>query len=208
MIKAVRPPALGWLEKKLSDQEMDYLWRCIGNKKGDHRSNLAGNVSGSYLLMDRGDWFWLNTLKPLCATYQKEFDNNLGDSVAVSGKHPYFLGSWWVNYQNQHEFNPLHKHGGVYSFVIWMKIPTHYKDQQRLPISSNSNNDSVSNFEFVYTDICGKIMNWDYEMCPELEGTLVFFPSDLNHQVYPFYNCSEERISISGNIILHTSKLL
>ena len=85
MIKAVRPPALGWLEKKLSDQEMDYLWRCIGNKKGDHRSNLAGNVSGSYLLMDRGDWFWLNTLKPLCATYQKEFDNNLGDSVAVSG---------------------------------------------------------------------------------------------------------------------------
>ena len=179
MIKSVRPPALGWLEKKLSDQEMDYLWRCIGNKKGDHRSNLAGNVSGSYLLMDRGDWFWLNTLKPLCATYQKEFDNNLGDSVAVSGKHPYFLGSWWVNYQNQNEFHPLHKHGGVYSFVIWMKIPTHYKDQQRLPISSNSNNDSVSNFEFVYTDICGKIMNWDYEMCPELEGTLVFFPSDF-----------------------------
>ena len=208
MIKSVRPPALGWLEKKLSDQEMDYLWRCIGNKKGDHRSNLAGNVSGSYLLMDRGDWFWLNTLKPLCATYQKEFDNNLGDSVAVSGKHPYFLGSWWVNYQNQHEFNPLHKHGGVYSFVIWMKIPTHYKDQQRLPISSNSNNDSVSNFEFVYTDICGKIMNWDYEMCPELEGTLVFFPSDLNHQVYPFYNCSEERVSISGNIMLNTAKLL
>ena len=208
MIKAVRPPALGWLEKKLRDQEMDYLWRCIGNKKGDHSSKLAGNVSGSYLLMDRGDWFWLNTLKPLCATYQKEFDNNLGDSVAVSGKHPYFLGSWWVNYQNQHEFNPLHKHGGVYSFVIWMKIPTHYKDQQRLPISSNSNNDSVSNFEFVYTDICGKIMNWDYEMCPELEGTLVFFPSDLNHQVYPFYNCSEERISISGNIMLNTAKLL
>ena len=208
MIKAVRPPALGWLEKKLSDQEMDYLWRCIGNKKGDHRSNLAGNVSGSYLLMDRGDWFWLNTLKPLCATYQKEFDNNLGDSVAVSGKHPYFLGSWWVNYQNQHEFNPIHRHGGVYSFVILMKIPTHYKDQQRLPISSNSNNDSVSNFEFVYTDICGKIMNWDYEMCPELEGTLVFFPSDLNHQVYPFYNCSEERVSISGNIMLNTAKLL
>ena len=208
MIKVVHPLNLGWLEKKLSDQEMDYLWRCIGNKKGDHRSNLAGNVSGSYLLMDRGDWFWLNSLNPLCATYQKEFDNNLGDSVAVSGKHPYFLGSWWVNYQNQHEFNPLHKHGGVYSFVIWMKIPTHYKDQQRLPISSNSNNDSVSNFEFVYTDICGKIMNWDYEMCPELEGTLVFFPSDLNHQVYPFYNCSEERVSISGNIMLNTAKLL
>ena len=207
MIKAVRPPALGWLEKKLSDQEMDYLWRCIGNKKGDHRSELAGNISESHLLRDRGDWFWINTLKPLCAKYKEEF-HNLGDDVALSGKHPYFLGSWWVNYQNQHEFNPIHRHGGVYSFVIWMKMPTHYKDQQRLPISLNSNNKSISNFEFVYTDLCGKIRNWDYEMCPELEGTLVFFPSDLNHQVYPFYNCSEERISISGNIILHTSKLL
>ena len=208
MIKAIHPLNLGWLQKELSDQEMDYLWRCIGNKKGDHRSNLAGNVSGSYLLMDRGDWFWLNTLKPLCATYQKEFDNNLGDSVAVSGKHPYFLGSWWVNYQNQHEFNPLHKHGGVYSFVIWMKIPTHYKDQQRLPISSNSNNDSVSNFEFSFANLIGQYRTWTYRMSPEFVGTMVFFPSKLKHQVYPFYNCSEERVSISGNIMLNTAKLL
>ena len=32
-IKAVRPNNFGWLEKKLSDKEMEYLWRCIDNRK-------------------------------------------------------------------------------------------------------------------------------------------------------------------------------
>ena len=47
-----------------------------------------------------------------------------------------------------------------------------------------------------------------YEMNPEMEGTLVFFPAKLRHAVYPFYNCDEDRISISGNIVLNTAKLL
>ena len=32
------------------------------------------------------------------------------------------------------------------------------------------------------------------------EGKMVFFPSALNHQVFPFYESDEERVSISGNI--------
>ena len=43
-------------------------------------------------------------------------------------------------------------------------------------------------------------------MSPKLEGTMVFFPAQLRHAVYPFYNCDEERISISGNIALNTAK--
>ena len=35
---------------------------------------------------------------------------------------------------------------------------------------------------------------------------MLFFPSKLNHQVYPFLNCEEERISISGNILLNGFK--
>jgi len=29
---------------------------------------------------------------------------------------------------------------------------------------------------------------------------MLFFPAEMMHQVYPFYNCEEERITISGNI--------
>ena len=43
-------------------------------------------------------------------------------------------------------------------------------------------------------------------MSPEDEGTMLFFPSQLDHQVYPFYDCDEERISVSGNIISDTSR--
>ena len=30
-------------------------------------------------------------------------------------------------------FFPFHFHGGVYSFAIWMKIPTEWEDQCKLP---------------------------------------------------------------------------
>ena len=51
-------------------------------------------------------------------------------------------------------------------------------------------------------DILGQMSNYTYEMNPEMEGTIVFFPAKLKHVVYPFYNCDEDRISISGNIQL------
>ena len=34
------------------------------------------------------------------------------------------------------------------------------------------------------------------------EGTIVMFPSWLNHSVYPFYTSDDYRISISGNIVV------
>ena len=57
-----KPQSLGWLEYKLNPQEMDYVWRCIENKKEDAKHMLAGNITGSYSLLDRGDWFWNKTL--------------------------------------------------------------------------------------------------------------------------------------------------
>ena len=114
----------------------------------------------------------------------------------------------WVNYQKQTEFNPTHDHKGVYSFVIWMQIPTEYNEQKENPIAKNSNSEVVSNFSFDYRDILGQYRYFTYEMSKEMEGKMLFFPSKLTHTVYPFYNCSEDRISISGNIFLDTSKIL
>ena len=39
-IKAIRPKNFGWLEKKLSDKEMEYLWKCIEIKKNLIKNNL------------------------------------------------------------------------------------------------------------------------------------------------------------------------
>ena len=47
-----------------------------------------------------------------------------------------------------------------------------------------------------------------YPMGKRAEGTMVFFPSKLQHGVYPFYDNDEQRISISGNIILEPPQLV
>ena len=170
-LKVVRPPVLGWLEKKLSDKEMDYLWRCIDNHKKSIKSTLIGQIHESNDLIDKSDWFFNNT-------------------------------------QKQNEFNPLHNHNGVYSFVIWMKIPTKHNEQNNNPISSRANAHLISAFQFSYQDIIGGYRTRTYKMNPEIEGTMLFFPAKLQHCVHPFYNCDEDRISISGNISLNTAKLL
>ena len=111
------------------------------------------------------------------------------------------LESLWVNYQKQHEFNPPHDHSGVYSFVIWMQIPTSYAEQRKLPICAESNADNhISNFAFSYTNTMGRVSTFAYNMEKEAEGYMVMFPSTMLHQVFPFYENDGERISISGNI--------
>tara|TARA_B100000085_G_scaffold210916_1_gene194942 strand:+ start:51 stop:704 length:654 start_codon:yes stop_codon:yes gene_type:complete len=206
-IKAIRPQNFGWLEKKLSNKEMEFLWKCIDNRKESHKRTLAGQIYESNKLIDRGDWFWQHTLFPLCEEYYQEF-GNLGSTIPVNQIHPYYLSSFWVNYQKQNEFNPIHDHTGVYSFVIWMKIPTKHFEQNRNPISLKANTHLISAFQFNFTDIMGQTSQYVYEMNPEMEGTILFFPAKLQHGVYPFYNCDEDRISISGNIMLNTAKLL
>ena len=206
-VKAVNPSTLGWLEYKLNSQEMDYVWRCIKNKKEDFRHKLAGHVSNSIVLIDRSDWFYIHVLKPLVGKYEKEW-MNLGDSLPTNQHHPYNLSRWWVNYQKQNEFNPLHNHSGIYSFVIWMKIPFHWQEQNQKDIARKSNHSSIASFEFVYSNMLGEDCMFSYKLASEDEGTLLFFPSKLYHQVYPFYDCDEDRISVSGNIGLNTTKTM
>ena len=194
----VLPSNLGWLQYKLNQEELDHVWKCVDYKVNEMTSTLAGNISASYALEDKNSWFFKNTLLHLTQVYSNQFRNN-GWDVPVLKSHPYILKDWWVNYQYQHEFNPIHTHGGVYSFVIWLKIPTEYEDQNK-NIATNS--PLKSTFVFNYSNLLGEIKSYYYQLGKEFEGTLLFFPSKLNHQVYPFYNCDEDRISISGNIFL------
>ena len=206
-VKTIYPSNLGWLEYKLNSKEMDYVWRCIENKKEKTNKTLAGNISASYDLMDRGDWFYTNVVLHLVHGYTEKF-RNVGENLPTMVKHPYCMDKWWVNYQKQHEFNPIHNHSGVYSFVIWMKIPYDCEKQNKKDIARNSNTPSIGTFQFSYLNILGEGMGKSYHLSPDREGTLLFFPSELDHQVYPFYDCDEERISVSGNITKDTNKRL
>ena len=205
-IESIYPSNIGWLQIKLNDDEMKHLWNCCAEHKGDAKPNLAGNIDNSQDIIDKDNWFWNNVLLGCLNSYAKDF-GNMGDKYPTSIPHPYFLSSFWVNYQKETEFNPLHQHtNAIYSFVIWLKIPTKYEEQKQLKIASNANSESISNFSFNYLDILGNNRGYVYKMSPSMEGTMLFFPSHLQHQVFPFYNCKEERISISGNIAVDTTR--
>ena len=197
-VNVIRPPDFGWLEYKLNNKELDHVWKCIENKGVNVNAELAGNISGSYQLEDTDNWFFNNSITPLIKTYSNKF-TNMGATVPVFGRYPYTMATWWVNYQKQHEFNPAHRHTGVYSFVIWLKIPYDWRDQNK---DYTNNTPSRSTFEFTYSNIMGRTEAYPYNVNQKHEGTLLFFPSELRHQVYPFFNCNEDRISVSGNIYL------
>ena len=200
------PNISGWLEYKLNTQEMDYIWRCV-DKKSKRKVNykLAGNIDSSFALEDKDDWFFINTIIPLVEFYEQSSGvfgstGSLVNKVPIYGKEcPYGMKEWWVNYQKQYEFNPSHGHKGIYSFVIWLKIPYEYEEQNK-DIESNSKSRGI--FSFRYVNMFGDMHSCNYNLGKKFEGTMLFFPSKLQHEVFPFYNCEEERISVSGNILI------
>ena len=209
--KAVFPFNLGWIHSKLDKEEMDFLWKCIDEKGKNHKPHLVSCNDSSYTIVDKDDWFFINVLSKLGVEYEKQI-TSMGGRLPINCRDEYeygfYLSGMWVNYQKQYEFNPLHDHTGVYSFVIWMKIPTKHSEQNKNLISLKSNAKVISLFQFHMIDILGNLLAYSYEMNPKIEGTMLFFPSQLNHSVNPFYNCDEDRISISGNISLNTAKTL
>ena len=207
-VRAITPKTIGWVEYKLSDKEMDYVWRCIDNKsKGKHNNKLVGHIDGSYQLSDKGDWFYINVLKPLIGEFETKF-GKMGNVVPLNQQHPSYLSTWWVNYQKQNVFNPVHYHFGLYSFVLWMKIPFIWEKQNRVRVSQQANVSKIATFEFHYIDSLGRPHEYGYRLSEEDAGVLLLFPSQLLHTVYPFYDCDEDRISVSGNITINTSKLV
>ena len=201
--RKISPLNKGWLETDLPNSVMERLQNYIETaKKNPINANdsLAGNISKSLTLKDKDDWFFKNVISSFIDSFDKTYPEYLKGISIFTENAPFCLNILWVNFQKEIDFNPLHDHGGVFSFVIWVKIPIDWQEQHALPISANSNLPSASNFEFSYISMLGDISSYPYKLDKTSEGMMLFFPAKLMHTVYPFYNCNKERISISGNI--------
>ena len=206
-----------WLEISLRDDIMKHLWKMVekGEKRGiNMKQTLAGNISNSFAIDDKDNYFTTEVLLPLCSYYENQVPDTTKHLLDVSPSvdenenpiYPYantlFLDRLWANYQYKHEFNPGHTHSGAFSFVIWMKIPYDSEEQKKEKFLDGMNDGAKKpgEFYFQFVNMSGGITNTTYGMNPKMEGTMLFFPSKLHHGVYPFYSCDEKRVSISGNL--------
>ncbi len=195
------PQTLGWLECRLDKKDIDFLWERIKEGGKNHKHSLAGNISRSFTIEDKDEYFYKEVLTPCIQGY---FIQAGTVPVRQYTQYPLVLEltDFWCNYQYKHEFNPYHHHGGVYSFAIWMKVPYDWKDQSKLEhLKDIKEHDKKAGiFEFEYTDSLGGICHYGYRLDPTMEGSMVFFPAAMKHCVYPFYGTDEPRVSISGNL--------
>jgi len=175
----------------------------IINKKHTEKANhdLAGNIQNEFLIPEGKPIIW--PLIDKCI--QAHFDKFPTYYARISGMHKsdefhLELHSLWVNYQKKYEFNPVHIHDGLFSFVIWHKVPYHMKDEKaRFPHMKESEI-RAGHFVFLMPNELGHVSSHTIPADNEWEGKMALFPASLNHQVYPFYTSDEYRISISGNI--------
>ena len=85
-----------------------------------------------------------------------------------------------------------------------MKIPTHWQEQYNLGSSIHTDSIHTSNFQFIQSEKNNEFCKiTEFRLSSEDEGRMLFFPSWLQHQVYPFYGTEEERIKISGNVAFY-----
>jgi hypothetical protein len=161
--------------------------------------NLAGNLTEEYYWKDC--WDEVEEIVLRLAKFHEEQYQCFNLLVTDTNKRDLKINSMWINVQHKHEFNPMHTHDGVYSFVIWLTMPYSMKNEAIVAPGSKSNTNRAGYFEFVYTNSLGQVMAHPIPIDNAFDGTICLFPAKLNHAVYPFYSSDGERITIAGNVV-------
>tara|TARA_B100000131_G_C17987915_1_gene561300 strand:+ start:55 stop:756 length:702 start_codon:yes stop_codon:yes gene_type:complete len=212
-----------WYEIRLEDKCVDYLNNIVNDaekkqSKEDIRktkSSLVGNISKSFNILEEENKTKYFSKKYLNLCIKRWMhDHNGHHPIPISLASDLYeskkldkvtLDSFWANHQYKYEFNPPHNHSGIYSFVIWLKIPYNCKSEalDKRFTGTKIIDRKAGCFEFLVPDVSftdSGIITHTYELEERYEGTMLFFPSGLMHQVFPFYSTDEKRISLSGNI--------
>lgn len=184
---------------ELSEDIVNYYWDRISESKIDTRHRASACVGKVLEVDDIDNVFIEKIFTPIFLTCNEQYLHIIERTVKkiYDGNEPVelnpYMRSLQVNYQYKGEYNPIHWHTGLFSFVIWMKIPYDVEKERSLYPNATS---SQASFGFVYNDDMGIGL----EHINPKENYCCIFPAHLSHFVYPFYTSDEERISITGNI--------
>ena len=161
---------------------------------------LVGHLKEEYYITHKTKEFEDFTLRlttsPVFTNYKKDECKWLNKNIPIS------LQELWVNFMKKHEFNPPHNHAGIFSFIIFVKIPYKLEEETKKfnDVSTDNNPSYTSRTAFLFPNQRGVIQCLPMEVDKSFEGKIVIFPSKLVHELYPFYTSNGYRKTVSGNI--------
>jgi hypothetical protein len=195
---------------RFSTTQVQYLldYAKHGQIQGQEANDtLAGHLRKEYLINNKEV---LEKTKDLIFPFAEEVDHELGLVATAMNQlsketqkkfNPYFsLDDLWVNYQQKHEFNPLHTHTGLYSFVIWLQQPFRIEDENQFGPGAGAPDHEKCCAAFYCQGTHGRNINILVDKT--WNATAFIFPATARHGVYPFYTSDDYRITVSGNIYL------
>jgi hypothetical protein len=197
-------PNFGVLEVKLEQKHIDLLYSYI-KETAYPGYEFEGNTvvkhakDNQWSLIDHNGVFEEEVLKPAVNKYAQQWGWPM--NLKSTHYHDLSFNRFWTRITTNDQYQSLHDHQGVFSFTIWLKIPTDWKDEQEG--DAGFAHPEATDFVFTYTDVLGRIQKFNYKLCPDMEGTMVVFPSDFNHMVLPGWTKEGEyRIAVAGDISL------
>lgn len=185
-----------WLSQ-LSTEEMQPVWNEINLLEPTVPRNEPHGVNHKYDLKASRDHV-ADIVAHHITHYNNE--NNWPNGLNVLNEpRPLKLYNLWVNFMSKYQYEPIHDHGGVMSFVIWLRVPyTIAEEAAARPYVPPQYNTSGC-FGLHSINSIGRVQHNVLPVDKTWENVICLFPARMQHSVFPFYSSDELRVSIAGN---------
>ena len=204
-IKKVDYGHLNWGPYVMRTKLPNYIIKKLkieGTKaKVSYNKNLAGHLDNQFLYPENVQQWFYNEIHPIIQAYRNGHCKYHGiEELNVDLR----ADDLWVNYMQPGDFNPMHTHGGDYSFVLFLDVPKQLKKEQENYKGTSAKPGSLM---FEYTQQAKPRWATTGTAIKPQTGDFFMFPALLQHWVVPFKS-KITRISVSGNLsILNRDKL-
>ena len=184
----------GILDVTLEKNVLDHLHHLVEKYEPD-------DAKQQWMLIDDDNRFQKEVLNPIIQGYVTDY--GFPEKLKTTHIHDLTFQKFWANYTGKGEYQALHNHDAIWSFVIWLKLPAVANDEQSV---KDAMHPDAGDFILTYSDIIGRTrkVNWKLEKQYN-EGHMLLFPSDLYHAVYPHFQTDEKRLSLAGDIVINSN---
>ena len=189
------------MKTKLPDYIIKRLHTDGKKKLQSYNKKLAGHLKTQFLYNpDTTGWFYKET-QAIWQCFREAHCNFHGIENLTVELDAHDL---WVNFMKAGDFNPIHTHGGDYSFVVFVDVPPKLSKEQDDFEGTSAKPGSLM-FEFTQ-QAKPRWATTGQAMKPQT-GDMYIFPALLQHWVAPFKS-KITRVSVSGNLqIMNKDKL-